>query len=598
MTSEPITITTSDTTISNITTAPSTTPTIIRSNIDKECPIKYVTVYNDRAEITRSFNQQFDLDGTYELILDGFSNHVDQNSFHVKGGTGKATILEVSYHTRYEKSQTDTTVAETKHKQIQKQVFDLNNDIAQHQQELDRINKNIDWLDGHANHLMNNKEKNDNSLQETEQFLDFYYQKLKTLDEKKMTEEHKLKSLNEQRETLMKNLNTYGTNLSSNVMNEHREITILLNVQDKKSLINLEISYLTLNCSWKASYDVRVTSENKSTQTELTYYGIITNKSNENWINAHFSLSTATPSLGGTPPKLSTLNVNYKQPYYRPSSRDYYADCASAESVTFYKQSKKVSRLLPKVSMRRNSNAYDREAILENDDEDEVGILVSKAETGLSSTNFTIPRSATIECDGKPHKVTIGVLYLESKFTYTCVPKLSPYAYLKATTTNTSDKQLLSGPINVFMDNNFITHSQIGNVSIDEKFDLYLGIDSNVKCEYKPVHKMNDIQGLISKVNHEYVKHETKIKNLKANDICIYVYDHLPLSTDEKIKVKLLQPQDIGKLKEHSITSVSVIINDDNNMEWKVLLKAKEECKLPLEYLIEWPKEKQIEYKE
>ncbi|CAF1450353.1 unnamed protein product [Didymodactylos carnosus] len=595
---------TSETTTINV--ADTTTPitvTTIHCNIDKECPIKYVTVYNDRAEITRSYTKQFDLDGTYELILDGFSTYVDQNSFHVKGGTGRATILEVSYHTRYEKVQTDTTAAETKREQIQKQVQDLDNDIAQHQQELDRINKNLNWLDGRAKHLMNNTEKSDNSLQQTEQFLDFYYQKLKTFDENKMIEEHKVKSLNEHRETLMKDLNTYGSTLSSTVGNEHREVTILLNVQDNKCVVNIEISYLILNCSWKASYDVRVISESKLEQTQLTYYGIITNQSNENWLNTQFSLSTATPSLSGTPPKLSTLKIDYKRPNYRSSSVDYdrlsSLECKAAsmslQSAAFYHR--RSATLIPKLSLGNNSKASESMfAIDENTDD--VGVLVSKAETGLSSTSFSIPRSATIESDGKPHKVTIGVLQLESKFTYTIVPKLSSYAYLKATTTNTSDKQLLAGPINVFMDNDFITHSRIENVSIDEKFDLYLGIDSNVKCEYKPVRKMNEIQGLISKVNHEYIKHETKIKNLKTIDVCIYVYDHLPLSSDEKIKVKLLLPQDISKLKEHSTASISTILNDDNNVEWKLLLKAKEEWKLPLEYLVEWPKDKQIEYKQ
>ncbi|CAF1171916.1 unnamed protein product [Didymodactylos carnosus] len=518
------------------TTIPSTTitTTTICCDIDKECPIKYVTVYNDRAEITRSYNKQFDLEGTYELILSGFSIHVDQNSFHVKGGTGKATILE--------------------------KVHDLDNDIAQHRQELERINKNINWLDGRANHLMNNTEKNDNSLQQIEQFLDFYYQKLKTLDESKMIEEYELKSLSDQRESFIKDLNTYGTTLSSTVGSEHREVTILLNVQDKKCLVNIEISYLILNCSWKASYDVRVSSE-------------------------------TTPSLSGTPPKLSTLKVDYREPFYRLPSKDY-NHMNKLERSELYATMKSISPTRAK----RSESALTANDLVEYGNGNDVEILVSKAEMSLSSTSFSILRSATIECDGKPHKVSIGVLQLESKFTYTIVLKLSPYAYLKATTTNTSDKQLLSGPINVFMDNNFIAHSRIENVSADEKFDLYLGVDSNVKCEYKPVRKVNETQGLISKVNHEYVKHETQIKNLKTTDICVFIYDHLPLSSDEKIKVKLILPQDIGKLKEHSTTSVSSIINDDNNVEWKVLLKAKEECKLPLEYFIEWPKDKQLDY--
>ncbi|CAF4042890.1 unnamed protein product, partial [Rotaria magnacalcarata] len=60
---------------------------VVRFNIDQQCPIQYVTVYNDRAEVTRIIRHHFDVEGTYELVLDGFSTFVDETSLHVSGGT-------------------------------------------------------------------------------------------------------------------------------------------------------------------------------------------------------------------------------------------------------------------------------------------------------------------------------------------------------------------------------------------------------------------------------------------------------------------------------------------------------------------------------
>ena len=145
------------------------------------------------------------------------------------------------------------------------------------------------------------------------------------------------------------------------------------------------------------------------------------------------------------------------------------------------------------------------------------------------------------------------------------------------------------------MDNNFVTHSSIDNVCLGDTFDLPLGTDSSVKVEYKPVKKMRDTQGLISKVHHDNVRHETRLVNTKSTDVTVFVYDQVPLSSDEKIKVKLISPD--SRLKEQG-PNCTVTMNDANNLEWKCILQARGECRLPLEYTVEWPIDKRIEFKQ
>jgi hypothetical protein len=45
--------------------------------------------------------------------------------------------------------------------------------------------------------------------------------------------------------------------------------------------INLLLSYVVTNTEWKASYDIRVSSDNGSTQ--ITYYASIVNYAYEDW---------------------------------------------------------------------------------------------------------------------------------------------------------------------------------------------------------------------------------------------------------------------------------------------------------------------------
>ncbi|CAF1167549.1 unnamed protein product [Didymodactylos carnosus] len=578
------------------------TPSVIRINTEKECPVRNVTVYNDCAETTRLLNKTFEQDGAYELILGGLSPNVDQNSIHVAGGKGKATILEVSYHTRYEKKIVDENDL-SKQDLLHQKIDEIDEQIEQHNEELQRIDEGRKWLNARVEKLtgMNSREEkgsgeinplSSESLMDIERFLDFQRKMLKNNDERKSKEQKELKTLRVKRNSLARELESYTTGDENTTQIVHREVTISLYVTAKCDVV-LEISYIILNCSWKASYDVRVSSESAG-KTQLTYYGIITNQSNENWIDALFSLSTATPSLGGSPPKLGTMKVNYNT-YDNFDER--YKQTRHSKSFRSINRSVNQSLML---STSIDVHSYDP-TIEDSYGELPLNVLISRTETSLSSSTFVIPRKATIEADGKPHKVTIGVLDLESKFTYTAIPKLSPYAYLKATTLNTSDKQLLVGPINVFMDHNFITHSVIDNVSPQEKFDLFLGTDNGVKINYKPVRKINETQGYISKVNHENVRHETIIKNTKLVEITVYVYDQLPLSSDEKIKVKLITPQikQQGEMSSHDNKHNYITkLTDDNNLEWIATILAKEEVKLTFEYVVEWPKGKRLEYQQ
>ncbi|CAF4133437.1 unnamed protein product, partial [Adineta steineri] len=61
---------------------PNTKLSTHRFNIDQQCPIQAVTVYNDRAEVTRLLRHHFGVEGTYDLIFEGFSPFVDQTSLH------------------------------------------------------------------------------------------------------------------------------------------------------------------------------------------------------------------------------------------------------------------------------------------------------------------------------------------------------------------------------------------------------------------------------------------------------------------------------------------------------------------------------------
>ena len=251
-------------------------PTVIQFNIDERCPIQFVTVYNDRAEVTRLLRHHFDGEGTYDLVFEGFSPSVDLTSLHVSGGTGKAcTILEVSYQTTYEDTKPETEL--TPLDQLQKEVNQVQIEIDQHQRELERLGKQRTWLDGRASKLMNQDgQLNSNDLESMKQFLDFYHKNLLKIDEETTNEDNLMKTLVEKRDNLRAKINEHGAGGSANRRKAKREVTITVHVANGNIDVALEIAYLISNCSWTASYDVRVNSSDTARQkSQLTYYGII-----------------------------------------------------------------------------------------------------------------------------------------------------------------------------------------------------------------------------------------------------------------------------------------------------------------------------------
>ncbi|CAF3804223.1 unnamed protein product [Rotaria sp. Silwood1] len=400
-----------ETTIANATVVPITpirTP-VVRLNVDQQCPIQYVTVYNDRAEVTRILRHHFDAEGTYDLVLDGFSTFVDETSLHVSGGTGKScTILEVSYQTRHEDVTPPSDLTSLEH--LQSQLENVQTDIEKHKRELARLAKQRVWLDGRSTKLMNQDGPYASSdLENMQQFLDFYHKTLLKLDDETAHEEDEVKNLNDRQDALKAQIYQHGATAQASRQKTCREMTIAVHVASDKIDVALEISYLISNCSWSASYDVRVSSVEANRQrTQLTYYGIIVNKSQENWHNTNFSLSTATPSLGGTPPKLNTLKVDYYKPpitYYSPTLASRTLSCNDYDRVNCEMKSESLPKKRSKGAFRsfrgKSSLAYDPTIEDEDDEsvETKVNVLTSKTEASMSSSSFVIPRRSTIDSD-------------------------------------------------------------------------------------------------------------------------------------------------------------------------------------------------------
>ena len=138
-----------------------------------------------------------------------------------------------------------------------------------------------------------------------------------------------------------------------------------------------------------------------------------------------------------------------------------------------------------------------------------------------------------------------------------------------------------------------------------------VGVDPSVRVVYKPVKRFREESGLISKnVTYTY-KQVTELCNTRSEPAVVTFTDQVPKSQDEKLKVSatyilcllqssclslqvsLVEPV-IAKQKQ-GLPPPNPRLNGQNNVEWRLQLKAGESRSVCIHYTVEFPANKQVE---
>jgi len=174
---------------------------------------------------------------------------------------------------------------------------------------------------------------------------------------------------------------------------------------------------------------------------------------------------------------------------------------------------------------------------------------------------------SSIPRDGSHHKVLITTLTLDADMEWMTVPKHLAAAFLQCRVKNTSDFTLIRGPSQVFFDGNFVAKSMIPDVSPEESFACSLGVDPSVKVTYHPqrrlarTDKAGGMPWYSSSKSTDIKAYSSRItvKNLRKTPLArLVLRDQIPVSEDERIKVKMINPSAyaIGPVAPPDPTSV------------------------------------------
>ncbi|OGF49226.1 MAG: hypothetical protein A2044_01060, partial [Candidatus Firestonebacteria bacterium GWA2_43_8] len=397
------------------------------------------------------------------------------------------------------------------------------------------------------------------TVKEFKEILAFVEETLLDVTTKQRTISLETRKLQKKLEVLNKERNSIARGDQKNYKNA--EVSVEALAQGK---YGLEVSYVIYGAGWQPVYDVRAGASNT---VEFAYNGLVSQNTGEDWNDVELSLSTAKPSLGGNAPQLSAWYLNYYYPKVMYESRR--KSLSAAPSAAMSKMEE----------MKDSKGDYD-----ESQMSNQIAIVNAEMETSRTSVFFKIKKKMTIPSDSNPHRVPVSVEKFEAKMEYEAAPELSKYAYLKAKIKNT-DKPLLAGQMNIFLEENYVGNSYIKEISPEKEFDAYLGVDEGISIERKREQNKESSTGWFFVGTNKKHSRQFKItvQNFKKETAKVVLTERIPVSQNEEIKVNLVKysPDNAEKTKE-------------GFLKWTVDLKPGEKKELTYEYTIEYPKDKVV----
>jgi uncharacterized protein (TIGR02231 family) len=338
----------------------------------------------------------------------------------------------------------------------------------------------------------------------------------------------------------------------------------------KTGAAELKLSYMVYGPQWVPTYDIRVDSESR--QMDVKYFAMVRQNTGEDWSDVTLKLSTANPGLGGQHPELEPWRISLQQPY---------VDSYDVSSFSGRRQKAVASN-------KFESDALYGDALMAEPMPAPIMERESTVSRQGASVVFEVSGKSSVEADNVEHRVAVSSVELPSIFRYSAIPKLDQYAYLKAKATNSGAHPLLAGNANIFLDGSFLTTSSMDLVAPNEEFWVFLGADESMKVEHKLIKKYQSKEGLGGKTTRHSYEYLLTVKNTHGVDEEVILWDQLPISGTEGLKVKLIQPK-------YSKDTDALKIDDEQSISWFRKLQPGEEWKIPFQFYVDVPKGKTVE---
>jgi uncharacterized protein (TIGR02231 family) len=549
--------------------------------IDLEAPIKEVTVYADRALVTRCGSIELEA-GEQELRVNNLPQFLRDSLRAAGRGQRGIRILNVDITTAFRSRPPEAEVVA---------VQDELERLVQNQQLLgarqSALNDRRQWLRAlgeQSRDFAKGLAQGQMKPQDCADFFSFAANQALQDAEAAQNLEVELKHVQQEIEAKRREL----AQIQGNVLPDRLAavVTVML---EEAGQFELELSYLVTGASWHPQYDVRVQmkGEKGEGEVELTYVGVVQQSSGERWENIGLALSTARPSQAAVLPELDPWYLNVYTPPAPGPLRAARPRIASISGIPGDQYANLASQPMAMSTMAVSDEvAFDeeQEELAQEKVMRTADVATATVEQTGTALIFRVGRSVDIPSDNSPHKTTIARDDLPCTFDYVSAPLIDEQVHLRATIVNATERVLLSGAASIFLSSEYVGTTNVKTTAPTEQFKIFLGIDDDIKVKRelmeRNVEKGNALQGNIRRITYAY---RITVHNYAEAPRRVVIRDHLPVSQHERVKVKVqsVQPTPAERTKLELIT-------------WQLPLAVDGEQKIEYRFVVEHPQDVRV----
>lgn len=516
-------------------------PLVYADTLNADSHIEKVTVYPDRALVYRAASQAIPA-GEHELVFANLPANIDENSlqFNANAAGAGVQILHVS------------STPDVRQTSASSRINDVAGQIDALEQQIARLEDQIKVDDNQISFIRNYQNGHSVQMRDVQPLSQDAFIGLMSF-----TGEQLIKAMQtrrghlQEKEQLIARLKVLAqrkAQLAQSADNETRKVVVTLRAAEPAT-IDSALSYVVAGAAWSPVYDARYDST--TGKLSLNYFGQISQDTSEDWSNVAITLSTAQPVTGVSLPQLDPWRVDVAAP--------------------------PVPAPVPRMSARQSTLAAGAAPAMEM--ADAASYVPVNTQTSATNTTFEVPGKQTIKTGGQQQRVPLTTLTETAELSYELVPSEAPAVFATVKMNNGKDFPLLAGNVNAFFDNEFIAASDMKTVFPKEQLELAMGVDQAISVKREPLQRFTESTGLTGSGTRLTYEYKTIIRNNRKQPVQLVLHDRFPVSGDEKIDIKRLEP-----------TGGGIALKGDGRFEQKLTLEAAEERTVVLKFSVQYPK--------
>lgn len=180
----------------------------------------------------------------------------------------------------------------------------------------------------------------------------------------------------------------------------------------------------------------------------------------------------------------------------------------------------------------------------------------------------------SIPSDGILRKVSLFDASFGADKVYEAAPLRAPFGYLTGRVKYRSDKPLLPGPAQVFYGDDFTGEAVLPETGNNQDIALALGSTEDIKVT-RTENRFRETSGLLSTDIVYKIEIQIKIKNSKREPVNMDVYDRVPISEDERVKIE-----------DVTLNPAPILKTSEGLLRFRIQIQASSEQVVTLKYVV------------